>query len=795
MGDHSEELVNQIRQKIREGLIKDALVDSDSITPEIIEDILNQTRQQLFKNVRIGRDLITGDIVQKIVLKIELPPPSPPLTSIPHNLPYSGAVQFVGRVANLKDLHQQLQSSDRIAITALAGMGGVGKTELALQYALRNQENYPGGLCWLQVRGADLGTQIVSFGRSRLGLKIPDELDLNEQIGYCWGHWREGTALILLDDVPSFGKDYYKNKIDPYLPPPQSRFKVLMTSRQRPGASIRHIDLDVLSPDAALNLLRSLIGMDRIEAELEEAKALCKWLGYLPLGLELVGRYLHVHSTLTITKARKRLEKKKLTAKALVSQEEQGDMTAQLGVAAAFDLSWNDLPQKAKQLGCRLSLFAPASFDWSLVASCAIQAKNEEEREEEQEELEEIRDLFLVNRNLLRSTKQESYRMHQLIREFFQTKLSQLTEAESYRRSFCKTMATVASKVPEPPTTHKQILAVSFSVPHIEEAAKVLTDFLGDEDLYFIFAGLGRFYEGQGVYSQSAYWYEYCLSMTRELLGKEHPNIAHSLNNLGFIYYSQGIYKEAEPLYQKALKLREQLLGEEHPDVAQTLNNLGLLYYEQGKYRQAENFYKKALKLREQLLGEEHPDVAQTLSNLGLLYYAQKRYEEAELLYKKALKLREQLLGEEHPRFAISLNNLGLLYYDQKRYKEAEPLYKKALKLRIKLQGKKHPDVATSLNNLGLLYYAQKRYKEAEKLYQKALSLQKFFLGEEHPRFAISLNNLGLLYYAQKRYKKAESLYKKSLIIAEKVLGAKHPHTMIIREHLEDTHKNMLGKL
>lgn len=330
-------------------------------------------------------------------------------TGIPQNLPYSGTLSFVGRTAELERLDELLQNSEPIAITALAGMGGIGKTELALQYALTYKDSYPGALCWLQVRGADLGTQIVKFGRSLLNLNPPEDLDIVAQVKYCWRNWIEGKVLIILDDIPNFS-NYYKEKIIPFLPPAQSRFKVLMTSRQKPVPSIRKIDLDVLSPEASLELLRSLIGSERIEAELEEAKALCEWLGRLPLGLELVGRYLELRPTLTIVKTIERLEKRKLAAKALISQE-QADMTAQLGVAAAFDLSWEDLPPKAQQLGCRLSLFAPASFDWSLVESCAIQTEDEEEREEEQEELEEIRDRFLVNRNLLQLTEEKNSRI------------------------------------------------------------------------------------------------------------------------------------------------------------------------------------------------------------------------------------------------------------------------------------------------------------------------------------------------------------------------------------------------
>ncbi|NEP21025.1 MAG: hypothetical protein F6K49_02895 [Moorea sp. SIO3I6] len=293
----------------------------------------------------------------------------------PTNITNRGTPHFVGRQDQLEQLHRELQQTDKLAICAIAGMGGVGKTELALQYALKYQHNYPGGLCWFPVRGLDLGTQIVNFARTKLGLTIPDELEFNEQVEYCWGHWPEGTALIVLDDVPYFGKDY-KNKIEPYLPPAQSRFKVLVTSRQRPGASYRRIDLDVLSPEAALELLCTLVGKERIDKELTEAEALCEWLGYLPLGLELVGRYLDLDQNLTIAKVQKRLEKKKLAAKVLLCPTEQGEMTTQLGVAAAFELSWKELPPEAQQLGCFLSLFAQAPFDWFLVESCVIETED-----------------------------------------------------------------------------------------------------------------------------------------------------------------------------------------------------------------------------------------------------------------------------------------------------------------------------------------------------------------------------------------------------------------------------------
>ncbi len=88
-----------------------------------------------------------------------------PSASIPHNLPRSGVVKFVGREEKLKQLHTQLQQNERIAITAIAGMGGIGKTELALQYAIdqKNQGYYPAGLCWLRARDREVATELFGW--------------------------------------------------------------------------------------------------------------------------------------------------------------------------------------------------------------------------------------------------------------------------------------------------------------------------------------------------------------------------------------------------------------------------------------------------------------------------------------------------------------------------------------------------------------------------------------------------------------------------------------------------------
>ncbi len=684
-----------------------------------------------------------------------------------------------------------------MAIAAVVGMGGVGKTELALQYALKHREFYSGGICWCGVKSGDVGLQVVQFARIHLELNPLTDLDLVGQVKYCWQRWREGNVLLVLDDVTIY------KEIQPYLPPSSTRFKVLMTTRKHFG-QIQKLSLDVLQPQAALELLRKLVGDERAdltplppslqgkgesgsptlageglgERSIGEVVALqlCERLGYLPLGLELVGRYLARKEDLSLTEMLQRLEKKKLKERSLSEPEE--NMTAQRGVEAAFELSWDELNDTDKQLACLLSLFAAAPIPWELVESCLPDV--------DAEELEESRDDQLLNLHLLQRKSKGIYQLHPLLREFFQAKLEAPPFEQNsgdLKQAFARVMIAVAKDIPQD-MTFELITAVSSAIPHLAEVANNLIQCISDEDLIWVFVTNGRFYKDQGLYDQAEPWLKQCIEVTKKRLGEEHPSVAASLNNLAYLYRSQGRYSEAEPLYLEALELRRCLLGEEHPSVAQSLNNLAALYYSQGRYTEVEPLYLKALELTRRVLGEEHPSVATSLNNLAYLYNSQGRYSEAEPLYLEALELKRCLLGEEHPSVATSLNNLAYLYNSQGRYSEAEPLYLEALELKRCLLGEEHPSVATSLNNLAALYDSQGRYTEVEPLFKQALELKRRLLGEEHPSVAESLNNLASLYNSQGRYTEAEPLYKQALDIFERRLGVDHPHTITVRKNL-----------
>jgi hypothetical protein len=256
-------------------------------------------------------------------------------------------------------------------------MGGVGKSELAVQYARRHlAETYRGGVVWLA--GERAITELISFAEGALfpDQRLAEKGDEQAQLAFVWNYWPADekppeSVLLVFDDVTDYGK-----QVAPLLNGVGRRFRVLVTTRER-LQGIDRLDLDVLDSAAALALLRGIVG-DRVEAEADTAAAICEWLGFLPLGLELVGYYLNSKPDLSLAEMLERLQEKRIEARSLNPKRLPVNLTAQRGVLAAFELSWEQLEAEAQELAMRLSIFAAAPIPWGLVRDCWSEADEED---------------------------------------------------------------------------------------------------------------------------------------------------------------------------------------------------------------------------------------------------------------------------------------------------------------------------------------------------------------------------------------------------------------------------------
>ncbi|MEI6426842.1 MAG: tetratricopeptide repeat protein, partial [Pseudanabaena sp. ELA607] len=558
-----------------------------------------------------------GDNAQiEIKQEINALKPNPP---IPDNVPPSSP-NFVGRDKELKEIHAKLQTGQGVSVCAVEGMGGLGKSELALQYAWRYRQEYAARY-WLTLRGVGLAQAVVTLASRTLPLpEAMQSATLDEQAAWYWRHWlpQEGKVLVIFDDVNDL------QSIPKQARPLADRFQILVTTRKRKLSSqFADIPLDVISKDEALELLRKLLGNLRVDREIVSAKAICEDLGRLPLGVELAGRYLQLDEDLRLSDYRQRL---KISDESLDLLETE-EINATRGVIAAFELSWQELSASTAKVGMLLGLFAPADIAWSLVEAVAAQLNIDEvELREGKKQLNNLCLIKAVDQDRTR------FAMHSLTRQFLQWKLAQEHDINRlFRETFVISLLDIAKEMPQSPT-RDLIAKVAPAISHLDIVSReMLGDILNpEEDLGWAFTGIAWFYEGQGLYALAEDPYQRRLVSVRKILGDRHPSIATSLNNLAALYYSQGRYEAAETLYQQALTLWQELLGDHHPDVATSLNNLAGLYYSQGRYEAAETLYLQSLEIDKIVYGESHPEIATDLNNLAGLYYSQGRYEAAE---------------------------------------------------------------------------------------------------------------------------------------------------------------------
>lgn len=707
--------------------------------------------------------------------------------SNPFGVPYQRNSYFTGRENVLTHLHEQLTQSAVTATTqvqAISGLGGVGKTQTAVEYAYRHHYDHRtyNMVFWVKAdTKANVATDFAEIA-NQLALSVAQSTQAEKVSAVqAWLSTHRKWLLVFDNvDTPEWLMSFM---------PTNPNGRVLVTSRSSILTQLgirRPIFLDVLSSDEATSLLFERTECERTDTNIAAATELNEELDGLPLALEqasafIVRQRIDVATYLRIYRKQglSQLEKEKAKTGQYSSSvlktwtinfeavSERNPAAAALLQTSAF-LAPNEIPY------CIL-ISGAAYLGETLSSYFRLDDRDDEEMMLALSELIALLDQYSL---VSWEPERKTYSVHRLVQKVVRNEVAQAPTSLWLER----VISAVVAAYPGQGVNHWR--ACTRMLPHwliISQQA---------QEIGYESANLGRLCEQaglflyeQGRYSEAEFLQKQALGI-RQNLGKAPADVARSLNKLGQIYEMQGRYGEAEPLYEKALKLRQE--QDDKPlDLADSLASLSGLYESQGHYRKAERPLKQAINLSRRSLGENHINVATSLGRLAQIYEKQGRYSEAEPLCKEALELYQHLLGDKHPYVASGLNNLAGLYESQQRYDEVEPLYQQALEMRQELLGEDHPDVATVLNNLSHLYEKQGRYSKAEPLCKKALDIRRRRLGDEHPLVANSLGNLATIYCDQGRYSKAELLYKQALGICQHSLGENHPETQLARRNLQ----------
>ena len=687
--------------------------------------------------------------------------PRPPL------LPFVGAppriASFTGRVAEFDRLDAILIGGDKpAAITqlgraAVQGLGGVGKTALAVEYAHRYRNLYAGvWWCPAETR-VGLLTALAGLAVS-LGAATADEPDLEKgaKAGLRRLAEQRATWLLIYDNVAT------PEAIAEFLP--ASGARVLITSRFADWAGwAEEVSLDVLPPEEAAAFLESRAGRE----DNVGAAALAAALGCLPLALDHAAAYCK-RIGLGFADYGGR-------AAGLIATAPRGAPYPR-SVAITFDLAITAAAancQAAEAVMAYVAQCAPERVPLTLIEG----ARDDEG--EHTAALLALGEVSLVKHDPF-ADGTPAITVHRLVQSVARARAkANGTEAEAAARL----LATLAAIYPDDGYDNPSSWPLCAQLtPHLLTLRGTApADAAGWAALL---SRAGGYYLGRGDYAQSEPLQREALAIHEEALGPEHPDTARSLNNLADLLQIQGDLTTARPLHERALAIREKAFGPEHPQTAESVGNFAALLRDQGDLAEARPLYERALAINEKVLGPDHLLTAKSLRGLALLLQAQGDLASARSLCERALAINEKALGPEHPQTAATLDSLASLLQDRGDFAAARQLYERALEIHEKALSPEHPHTATSLNNLARLFEAQGDYAAARPLCERALAINEKARGPEHPETATSLNNLAMLLRDQGDFSAAQPLCERALAINEKVFGPEHPETATILNNL-----------
>lgn len=756
------------------------------------------------------------------------------LGNIPRHNPH-----FVGRRAELRRLRESLALRRVGVLTTAHGVGGMGKTALAMEYAHAFAHEYGGGRWLVPCTGKSDLRLALSGLHSEPGMAFEytdeEKLDLDLQFARMLRELKQlaearepHACLVILDNVdnPELLAPAQVTRL-----PAENWLQVLATSRL--GEKQLHglqkdrafVDVDKLPKDDALDLIRSFQpgGVFRGEDERAAALDIVSLLDGFPLAVEVAAVYLGeaAEEGVTCGGFLERLRREGVRGLDEAAEDtETGLNHAEKGLRSTILPTLALLSPVERCVLDYAALLPPdaVAVPWlrALVAG-EYPEMGQEAGPGRRDPWKRVLGRLFGLRLLQLSEVEESgralrlARMHRLIQDLLRREMADelLAEREESVAGVLRTRANALqeeSKWVEARWELKPLEAVAWAWDergHAEAAVLLLmigmdyykvADWAAAEPLFrralaiwevsheqdhpevaIACNNLAELLRTTNHLSEAESLFRRALAIWEASDGPDHSNVAFACNNLGMLLNSTNRHGEAEPLLRRALAIREASHGPDHTDVAYSCNNLGALLRATNRLGDAEILYRRALAAWEASYGPDHPNVALACNNLATLLYDTNRFDQAESLYRRALAIYEASYGPDHPQVAAVCVGLAALLQSTNRLDEAEPLYRRALAIDEASYGPDHPQVATVCVGLANLLGDINRRGEAEPLLRRALAIYEASYGPSHPKVAMACSELALLFQNTNRFDEAEPLFRRALAIYEASYGPEHP--------------------
>jgi tetratricopeptide (TPR) repeat protein len=686
-------------------------------------------RDKAFKNVAVG--------IRKVVEELRAggPTAGPKPVAVAKaktshciwNVPHSRNVNFTGREDLLKQLRGSLLSGNHAALTqTLHGLGGVGKTQTAVEYCYRHAADYD--LVWW-IRSEGPGGLSADYAALAKELNLPEQDEKDQTITVK--AVREALARlnrwVLIFDNARGPED-----IRDYLPRGNSGH-VLVTSRNAVFRSVAH-PLPVPAMDAVEAvefLLKRAPDTDE-----EGARALAETLGRLPLALEHAGAYIDKHGSsfsgyLELFRTRQH--------DILARAERPGGYDAT--VATTWEISFREVEKESEATAQLMNL-------------CAFLAPDDIGREMLGAGAEFLPELLAatVADDLLWDDAVAALRKYSLVEvqgaaisvhRLVQAVVRHRLDAEGQKNWARAAVLVMNWAFPYKPDDIGTWVPSSRMLPHALASADHAEGLQVELKVCArLLSQVGMYLKGRAELSTARAVLERAVKVGEAAYGPAHSEVATFVNNLGGVLQEQGDLAEARVSFECALKIDEAVYGPDHPTVATRVNNIGNVLQEQGDLAGARASFERALRIDEASFGPDHPDVAIDVNNLGVALRELGDLTGARACFERALKIDESAYGPDHPKVGTRVSNLGSVLFVLGDWAGARLCVERTLRVDETVYGPDHPEVAADLNNLGSVLKGQGDLAGARVSYERALRIYEAAYGQDHPKTKAARGNL-----------------------------------------------------
>ncbi|KAF3389686.1 Kinesin light chain 2 [Talaromyces pinophilus] len=593
---------------------------------------------------------------------------------------------FVGRQDEIAKLEELITMRDGPRKIAITGLGGVGKTQVALELAHRIRDrDQDCSVFWIPCTSYAIIEQMFLQIAQILRLSNVKPAEIKQQVKTYLSSKHAGKWLLIFDNADDAEMWLAASDIAPPLEdflPENGHGRILFTSRNRKLAMklapFNIIPIPDVDEDTAAKILEKTLAYKDLLGDSTVSATLLQQLAFLPLAITQASAYI-IENGINLSSYLALLQEQEQDAVELLSEDFRDPgryKDIQNPVITTWLVSFKQIQHQDPLAADYLSFMAcidPRNIPRSLLPQASSRKQMTDA-------------LGLLNAYSFTNSQEMDINMHRLVHIATRNWLRKKALFGHWIQRVSDHMQNIF-----PNNSHAKRRLWQEYLPH----------------------ALALVHDNEFVSMENNY-----LALTE--------NVADCLA-------SDGRYHEAELLYMKLMRINQGKAGTTHPEILTTMADLASTYRNQGRWNEAEKLDVQVVETRKTVLGAEHPSTLTSMANLASTYRNQGRWNEAEKLDVQVVETSKTVLGAEHPSTLISMANLASTYWNQGRWTEAEKLEVQVMETRMTLLGAEHPDTLTSMNSLAYTWKSQGKIQDALTLIKNCFYLRSKVLGPSHP--------------------------------------------------------------